>query len=197
MSKRIVELFLSIIGLIILSPLFLIVAISIKLDSKGPIFFRQKRVGYKGKNFLLYKFRSMAKNTNERVENLTIKNDPRITKVGRLLRKYKIDEFPQLINILKNEMSFIGPRPELPKYVELFRKDYEYILKVKPGITDFASITFRDESELMKNGKNAENIYLNEILPQKIRLNKKYIKNRSSFLDLKLFFLTLIKLTKR
>jgi len=139
----------------------------------------------------------MAKDAEKKGIKLSSINDPRITKIGRLLRKYKIDELPQLINVLKGEMSFVGPRPEVPEYVELFRKDYEYILNAIPGITDFASIKFRDESKLIKNSKNAEDIYTKEILPQKIELYKKYIKERSFSLDIYLIFLTLFYLIKK
>jgi len=131
----------------------------------------------------------MIKEAEKTGERLTSNNDTRITKIGRLLRKYKIDEFPQLINVFKGEMSFVGPRPELPEYVEVFRNDYNYILKVKPGITDFASIKFRNESKLIKNGENAEYIYINKILPQKIKLYKKYVKNNSLKLDIYLIIL--------
>jgi len=139
----------------------------------------------------------MAKDAGKKGIKLTSSHDSRITKIGRLLRKYKIDEIPQLINVLKGEMSFVGPRPEVPEYVELFRKDYDYILNAKPGITDFASIKFRDESKLIKNSENAEDIYIKEILPQKIELYKKYVKERSFLLDLYLILLTLFYIIKK
>jgi len=139
----------------------------------------------------------MVKDAGKKGIKLTSSHDSRITKIGKILRKYKIDELPQLINVLKGEMSFVGPRPELPEYVELFRKDYDYILNVKPGITDFASIKFRDESKLLMNSKKAEKIYTKEILPQKIELYKKYIKERSFSLDIYLIFLTLFYLIKK
>jgi len=195
--KRIFDLFFSFSALIFLPPLFVIVSILIKFDSQGSVFFKQPRVGYKGRRFYIYKFRTMAKDAEKKEIKLTSSHDSRITKIGKILRKYKIDEVPQLINILKGEMSFVGPRPELPEYVELFRKDYEYILNAKPGITDFASIKFRDESKLIKNSENAEDIYTKEILPQKIELNKKYIKERSFSLDIYLIFLTLFYLFKK
>jgi len=190
--KRIFDLFLSLIGLIILSPLFFFISIVVKVDSQGPIFFKQVRIGYKWKKFYVYKFRTMIEDAEKVGERLTSNNDIRITKIGRLLRKYKIDEFPQLINVFKGEMSFVGPRPELPEYVEAFRNDYDYILKVKPGITDFASIKFRDESKLIENSKEAENIYINKILPQKIKLYKKYVIEHSFLLDLYLISSTLL-----
>lgn len=195
--KRIFDLFFSFSALIFLPPLCVVVSILIKFDSQGPVFFKQSRVGYKGRWFYLYKFRTMAKDAEKKGIKLSSINDPRITKIGRLLRKYKIDELPQLINVLKGEMSFVGPRPEVPEYVKLFRKDYDYILNAKPGITDFASIKFRDESKLIKNSENAEDIYIKEILPQKIELYKKYIKERSFSLDIYLIFLTLFYLFKK
>ena len=197
LSKRIFDIFFSLLGLLILSPLFFFVSILIKSDSAGPVFFKQLRVGFKGKRFLLYKFRTMEKNAENKGIKLTSSSDPRITKIGRFLRKHKIDEFPQLINVLKGEMSFVGPRPELPEYVELFKKDYNYILKVRPGITDFASIKFRNESNLMQNGRDAENIYINEIISKKIELYKKYVKERSFAFDLHLIFMTLFYLIKK
>ncbi len=139
----------------------------------------------------------MIKNAEEEGIKLTSSNDPRIIKIGKFLRKHKIDEFPQLINVFKGEMSFVGPRPELPEYVDLFKEDYNNILEVKPGLTDFASIKFRNESALIKNSKDAEKIYTNEILPQKIVLYKKYVKDRSFSLDLYLILLTLFHLIKK
>jgi len=195
--KRIFDLFFSFSALFFLPPLFVVVSILIKFDSQGSIIFKQSRVGYKGKRFYLYKFRTMVKDAGKKGIKLTSSHDSRITKIGRLLRKYKIDEIPQLINVLKGEMSFVGPRPEVPEYVELFRKDYDYILNAKPGITDFASIKFRDESILIKNSENAEDIYIKEILPQKIELYKKYVKERSFLLDLYLILLTLFYIIKK
>ena len=144
--KRIFDIFFSILGLILLSPLLLVVSIFIKIDSKGSIFFKQLRVGQGGKQFFTYKFRTMVQDAEKRGARLTSAKDSRITTAGKILRKYKIDELPQLINVLKGEMSFVGPRPELPEYVDLFREEYEIILRVKPGITDIASIKYLDES---------------------------------------------------
>lgn len=197
MSKRIFDLFFSFLGLTILFPFIFVISILIKIDSRGPIFFKQVRVGHKWKYFYVYKFRTMVKDAEKKGIKLTSINDPRITKIGRLLRKYKIDELPQLINVLKGEMSLVGPRPEVPEYVKLSRDSYDHILKVKPGITDFASIKFRNESNLMKSGMNAENIYINKILSQKIELYKKYAKERSFSMDLQLILLTLFYLIKR
>lgn len=196
MIKRICDLTLSFIGIIILLPLFLAVFIFIKLDSPGPIIFKQKRVGLNGKSFYLYKFRTMLENREKGIK-LTSKHDSRITRIGRFLRKHKLDELPQLINIIKGEMSFVGPRPEVPNYVELFREDYNFILRIKPGVTDYASIEFRNESKLIENSKVAENVYIHKILPQKIKLYKKYIKERSFFLDLLIILKTISRLIRK
>ena len=195
--KRIFDIFFSILGLILLSPLLLVVSIFIKIDSKGSIFFKQLRVGQGGKQFFTYKFRTMVQDAEKRGARLTSAKDSRITTAGKILRKYKIDELPQLINVLKGEMSFVGPRPELPEYVDLFREEYEIILRVKPGITDIASIKYLDESELMKDDDSAEKVYVNDILPQKIELYKRYVEKRSLSLDLYLIILTLFSLGKK
>ena len=147
MIKRSFDVFFSLLGLILLFPLFLVVSILIKLSSQGPILFKQLRVGRNGEKFYLYKFRSMVKDAEQKGPKLTTEKDARVTKIGAYLRKYKLDELPQLLNVLKGEMSFVGPRPEVPEYVEMFNDDYVHILKVKPGITDFAAIKFRKESE--------------------------------------------------
>lgn len=193
-AKRIFDIIFAVLGLIILLPLLLVVSLWIKIDSRGPVLFKQKRVGYKGKYFFTYKFRTMVQDAEKEKVRLTGANDTRITKAGRSLRKYKIDELPQLVNVLKGEMSFVGPRPEVPEYVKLFADDYKVILSVKPGITDFASIKFRDESELMKEQDKREEIYVNEILPQKIELYKKYVNEHSFFMDLYIIFRTLFSL---
>src|SRR5215813_8810896 len=154
--KRIFDILMATIGLVILAPLFLIVAVLIKLDSPGPIFFRQVRMGRGFRPFSIYKFRTMVWDTLGKGRPITVGNDPRITRAGRLLRATKIDELPQLINVLKGEMSFVGPRPEVREYVELFRKDYEKILKIRPGITDLASLKYHDEAAFLKQLENPE-----------------------------------------
>jgi len=138
--KRILDILVSLVGLICLFPFLLLAAVLIKLDSRGPIFFRQERIGMRFRPFQILKFRTMVQNSIAGGQSITVGDDPRITRVGWLLRKTKIDELPQLINVLRGEMTFVGPRPEVPQYVELFRQDYEEILKVRPGITDLASI---------------------------------------------------------
>ncbi len=189
--KRVFDFIASLLGLIVLSPLFLVVAILIKLDDGGSVFFRQTRVGQYGKPFKIYKFRTMVENAEKLGAQITKGDDPRITKVGRFLRKYKLDELPQLINVLKGEMSLVGPRPEVPKFVKLFEEDYKEILQVKPGITDYASLEFKDENELLKGAENPEEIYIREILPKKIEYYKRYLKEISFTTDLKLIFKTI------
>ncbi len=188
--KRVFDFIASLLGLIVLSPLFLVVAILIKLDDGGSVFFRQTRVGQYGKPFKIYKFRTMVENAEKLGAQVTKGDDPRITRVGRFLRKYKLDELPQLINVLKGEMSLVGPRPEVPKFVKLFEEDYKEILQVKPGITDYASLEFKDESELLKGAENPEEVYI-EILPKKIEYYKRYLKEISFTTDLKLIFKTI------
>jgi len=191
MGKRIFDLFFSAVGLVILSLLFLLIAILIKLDSKGPIFFKQERIGLKGKVFDIYKFRTMFVNAEREDKQITIGLDPRITRLGRILRKFNLDELPQLINILKGEMSLVGPRPEVPKYVKLYSEEQRKVLSVKPGMTDYASIKFNKENEILAGSPHPENDYAKKIMPQKIILNLKYINNRSILLDFKLILRTL------
>lgn len=191
MEKRIFDLFFSAVGLIILGPLFLLIAILIKLDSTGPVFFKQKRIGLKGKMFNIYKFRTMLANTKGEDRQITIGLDSRITRLGRILRKFNLDELPQLINVLKGEMSLVGPRPEVPKYVELYSEGQKKVLSVKPGMTDYASIEFNKENEILASSSHPEDDYVRKIIPQKIILNFKYINDRSILLDFKLILRTL------
>jgi lipopolysaccharide/colanic/teichoic acid biosynthesis glycosyltransferase len=190
MIKRLFDIILSTFGLIVFSPILIIIAILIKLDSKGPVFYRQTRVGKHSEDFKIFKFRTMHVNA-DKMGLLTVGDrDPRVTKVGYGLRKYKLDELPQLINVFIGEMSFVGPRPEVRKYVDLYSESDAEILKVKPGITDYASIKYRDEAELMKASDNPEKIYIEEIMPEKIKLNKVYIENYGVITDLKIIFKT-------
>jgi lipopolysaccharide/colanic/teichoic acid biosynthesis glycosyltransferase len=192
-AKRGFDIIFSIIGLLIVAPLLLIIAIIIKLDSKGPVLFIQGRVGKNNQDFLIYKFRTMRL-LSESEGLLTLGNkDNRVTKIGYFLRRYKIDEFPQLINILKGDMSFVGPRPELRYYVNFYTPDDLKIFVVRPGITGLASLKYRNEVELLKAAPNPEEYYINTIIPDKLKYNKAYIKNRSFFFDLKLIFITIIK----
>jgi len=195
--KRVFDILMATIGLILLSPLFLLVAVLIKLDSPGPIFFRQERIGKRFRSFLIYKFRTMVEHAAQIGTEITYGKDPRITRIGRLLRETKIDELPQIINVLKGEMSLVGPRPEIRQYVELFQRDYEEILKVRPGISDMASLKYSDEGSLLGNSRNPREEYISRVLPDKIRLAREYIKHSSLVFDLRLIFKTLLKLFER
>lgn len=194
--KRLFDIGASSIGLILLSPILILIAICIKLDSKGPVFFKQIRVGKNKELFKIYKFRTMVTDAEKLGKQITIGNDTRITKVGTFIRKCKLDELPQLINVLKGDMSLVGPRPEVPKYVELYDDYQKQILLVQPGITDYASIEFRNESEILGESENPENKYINDIMPYKIELNIKYIKNISLYEDLKLITRTIKAIAK-
>jgi len=190
-TKRIFDFILSAFGIVMLSPIFLVITIWIKLDSTGSIFFRQLRIGRHGKSFNIYKFRTMFVNAESRGRQITVREDPRITKSGRFLRRYKLDELPQLINVFVGDMSLVGPRPEVPRYVELFKDAYDVILQVKPGITDYAAFAFRNEEEILKKYNDPEEGYIKEILPQKIELYNKYLREMGLWTDLKLILLTL------
>ncbi len=192
--KRFFDISCSSIGLIILLPLFTVVAIIIKLDSRGPVFFRQQRIGKNFRPFRIYKFRTMTTDAPEKGPEITIGGDKRVTRIGRILRKYKIDELPQLINVLKGEMSLVGPRPEVEKYVELYKEDYKHILQVRPGVTDISSITYRDEEGVLMDKKDPEAYYRQVLLPEKIRLAREYIDRASFFYDLRLIFKTVYRI---
>lgn len=194
MLKRFFDIVFSSFGLIFLSPLFAMAAFLIRVESKGPVFFTQKRIGKGFKPFVLYKFRAMVANTPKTREPITATNDPRVTKIGKILRKTKIHELPQLINVLKGNMSLVGPRPEVRRYVSKYRRDYREILKLRPGITDVAWLTYRNEESLLKQKNNPEEYYLHVLLPEKIRLAKEYVKRASLLYDLRLILLTLFKL---
>jgi lipopolysaccharide/colanic/teichoic acid biosynthesis glycosyltransferase len=189
--KRTFDLTVALVGLLLLSPLMIVVAVLVKADSPGPVFFRQERIGKGFRPFHIYKFRTMIQDAPQKGGTITFGDDPRITRVGRLLRKTKIDELPQFINVLKGDMSLVGPRPEIRRYVELFRMDYEEILKVRPGITDLASLKYRDEAALLGQVTNPEEEYLKRVLPDKIGLAKEYLSRSSFFFDLNLLLKTL------
>ena len=196
MLIRLLDIVLSLLGLLFLLPIFLILAVWIKFDSQGSIFFRQIRVGKEGQDFRIYKFRTMIVNA-EKMGTITIgERDPRITNSGYFLRKYKLDELPQLINVLKGEMSFVGPRPEVRKYVEMYNQEQLKILTVKPGITDYASIEYINEDEILGKSLDPEKTYVEEIMPQKIKYNMKYINNKTVIEYFKIIFLTIIKIIK-
>ena len=195
MLKRIFDIILSLFGLMILFPFMLIIAILIKLDSKGPVFFKQVRVTKNGREFKIFKYRTMRVGS-DKYSQITVGKDNRITKVGAFLRKYKLDEIPQLINVLLGDMSLVGPRPEVPKYVALYTKEQKEILKVRAGITDYASIEFSDENDLLASEEDPEKAYIEKIMPKKIELNKKYLSEISILTDIKIILLTIKKILK-
>ena len=188
--KRIFDLVASGLGLIILSPLFLILAIWIKLDSKGPVFYRQVRVGYKNKDFRIFKFRSMRVGADKGSLVTIGGRDPRVTKSGYWIRKFKLDELPQLINVFIGDMSLVGPRPEVRHYVDYWTPEQMHVLDVRPGITDPASIKFRNENELMEKAEDPEKYYIEVIMQEKIKLYLEYVEKHSFFYDLGLIFKT-------
>lgn len=186
---RFFDFLFSLVGIIILSPLFVLVSILIKLDSKGAVLYKQTRVGKGNIDFKLYKFRTMKTNSDKKGLLTVGGKDARVTRIGFLLRKFKMDELPQLFNVLFGNMSLVGPRPEVRKYVNLYSPNEMIILNVLPGITDLASITYRNENDLLAAAENPEQFYISEIMPAKINLNLKFIENRS----LKQYFLIIIK----
>jgi lipopolysaccharide/colanic/teichoic acid biosynthesis glycosyltransferase len=188
---RFFDFIFSLVGIIILSPIFILLAIWIKIDSKGPIFYSQKRVGFLGKEFELFKFRSMRPDS-DKFGLLTVGGrDPRVTKSGFFIRKYKLDELPQLLNVLVGEMSLVGPRPEVKKYVDLYSKEQLKVLNVKPGITDEASIAYKNENELLAQSKNPEKTYIDEIMPAKLELNKAFIQSPTFINYFRIIFKTI------
>lgn len=191
--KRLFDLVLSICGILFLLPFFIIVSILIKLDSHGDIIFKQTRVTKDGREFKIFKFRTMRPDT-EKQGQITVGADKRITSIGKFLRKTKLDELPQLFNIVMGDMSFVGPRPEVPKYVAMYTQEQMEILKVRAGITDYASIYFSNESEILGEQKEPEKFYIEKIMPYKIKLNKKYIKEAGLLTDIKIIFLTIFKI---
>lgn len=192
--KRLLDIVASSAGLLILSPFLLVAGILVKLTSKGPVFFLQERMGRNFVPFKIIKFRTMVVDAPKRGGQITAGRDPRITTVGAFLRKTKIDELPQLWNVLVGQMSLVGPRPEVPKYVEMFREDYVELLSMRPGITDIASLKYRHESELLGQADDPELMYTNKILPDKIELGHEYIRSASLFFDLKLIFKTILRM---
>ena len=195
MLKRICDITLSLFGLIILLPFMLIIAILIKIDSKGPVFFKQIRVTKNGKEFKIFKYRTMRVGS-DKYSQITVGKDGRITKIGSFLRKYKLDEIPQLINVLIGDMSLVGPRPEVPKYVALYTDEQKEILKVRAGITDYASIEFSDENDLLASEEDPEKTYIEKVMSRKIELNKKYLSEISILTDIKIILLTIKKILK-
>jgi lipopolysaccharide/colanic/teichoic acid biosynthesis glycosyltransferase len=193
-GKRIFDFIASLIGLILLSPFLVIIGVLVKISDKGPVFYRSKRVGQNFKPFYLLKFRTMVVNAEELGPSITKGGDQRITKIGKFLRKYKLDELPQLWNVVKGELSLVGPRPEVEKYISFYKDDYKEILKIRPGITDYAAIKFRNEEEILSQFEDVERAYIEQVLPEKIKLYKIYLKKVGFLTDLEIIFKTLWKI---
>lgn len=189
-AKRIFDIIASLLILLVLSPLLLLVALAVKLDSKGPVFYLQSRVGRYNRDFKIYKFRTMVQDADRIGPPLTVGSDPRVTRVGRLIRKFRLDEFSQLLNVLGGSMSLVGPRPEVRRYVEKYRPEYMATLLIRPGITAPSSIAFRDEDKLLTSGGDPEKIYVEKILPPKMELNLNYMDRISVPRDIKIMFQT-------
>jgi len=194
--KRLFDILMSLIGLIILLPFFFLLSVWIMLDSPGGVFYRQKRVGKNNGDFLVWKFRSMRPDSDKKGLLTVGGRDPRITRSGYFIRKYKIDELPQLINVLTGDMSFVGPRPEVRKYVDLYSKEQLKVLDVRPGITDLASLNYFEESELLAKSLDPEKTYIEEIMPAKLKLNLQYIDKANLSTDLKMIFSTVARIFK-
>ena len=192
--KRLFDITAAILVLIMGLPFFIIIALLIVLDGKGGVFYSQERIGRYKRSFNLYKFRTMQPGSDN-LGQLTIgSKDSRVTSIGYYLRKYKIDEFPQLINIIVGHMSVVGPRPEVPKYVKMYNQEQLNVLKVRPGLTDYASLVYFKENELLGKAQDPENVYIKEIMPQKLALNNKYIKEKGMLTDLNIILKTLLRI---
>jgi lipopolysaccharide/colanic/teichoic acid biosynthesis glycosyltransferase len=194
--KRLLDLSLAIPALLLLSPVFLLLAALIKRDSRGPVFFRQERVGQDGRIFRIFKFRTMIVNAEQQGKQLTVGLDSRITRSGQWLRRAKFDELPQLLNILRGEMSLVGPRPEVPRYVALYATHEKPILALKPGLTSLASLQFRDENTLLAGQADPEKFYLEEVLPTKLRTDLAYAQRATALSDLRIIAQTLVRILR-
>ena len=195
-AKRAMDIVLSACALAILWPLLLLIALAIWIDDPGPVFYRQVRVGRNGKTFRIFKFRSMVMDADKKGLAITVGRDSRITRVGAVLRKTKLDELAQLLNVFLGQMSFVGPRPEVPKYVELYTPYQRQVLLVRPGITDYASIAYRNENDLLASAPNPEAMYIEQIMPDKIELNMKYLREISPLADIRLILKTIVAVIK-
>jgi lipopolysaccharide/colanic/teichoic acid biosynthesis glycosyltransferase len=194
MVKRLFDIIFSIVGIIILSPFLILISIIVLMTSPGGAFYRQVRVGKNGKEFKLLKFRTMRKGADKSGSLTVGMRDSRITSIGFYLRKYKLDELPQLFNVLAGDMSFVGPRPEVPEYVALYDTVQKKVLNVKPGITDYASIVYSEENELLAKAENPQELYLKKIMPAKLKLNMKYINEMGLSTDIKIILKTISKI---
>lgn len=191
MTKRLFDVVVSAVVLVLLAPVFLVVALAIKLDSSGPVFFRGIRVGRHGRSFRIFKFRTMVANAEKVGGSSTAADDPRITRVGRWVRRFNLDELPQFINVLKGEMSIVGPRPQVPWAVELYTEEEREILSVHPGITDWATVWVGDEGDLLRGSRDPDREYLEKIWPEKRRLQLEYVRNHSLWVDFRIMLATL------
>lgn len=191
MIKRTFDFLMSMIGILLVSPIFIIISIAISMDSRGGVFYKQERIGRGRKPFKLLKFRSMKTGSDKKGLLTVGSNDSRVTKIGLFIRKYKLDELPQLINIFLGDMSFVGPRPEVKKYVDLYTDEQLKVLEVRPGLTDYASLAYFNENELLSKSTNPEETYIQEVMPAKLRLNFKYLENKGFITDIGLIFKTI------
>lgn len=195
MVKRLLDIIISAAGLLVLSPIMIIAGIAVKIDSPGSVFYRAVRTGQNGKPFIMYKFRTMVENADKIGGGSTGKNDPRITRVGLFLRRYKLDELPQLLNVVKGDMSLVGPRPELPMYTSMYEGDELLILTVKPGITDYASLEFRQLDEVLGD-EDPDSVYEERVMPIKNALRVKYAKEHNLWVDAKILIKTVIRVLR-
>ncbi len=196
MNKRLFDIISSSIATFLLAPIFVFIALLIRLESRGSVIYRQKRVGKNNVEFYLYKFRTMVVDADKKGQLTVGMRDTRITRIGYFLRKYKLDEFPQLINVLNGEMSIVGPRPEVKKYVDLYTENQKKVLNALPGLTDPASLAFINENEILGNAENPEEKYIQEVMPQKLELNLQYIDHQNLKTDLELILKTIKKILK-
>lgn len=196
-AKRLFDVTCAGAGLVALSPFLILIAVLIKLDDGGPVFFSQERIGYQGKPFRIWKFRSMVLDASKLGKSLTVGSDPRITRVGRWLRRFKLDELPQLLNVVAGEMGLVGPRPEVACYVDLYTSEQRQVLDLLPGITDPASVKYRNESELLGQTDDPEHLYVQEIMPEKIRLNLEYARRATLPSDVMVILSTFVKIADR
>ncbi|MBR4039152.1 MAG: sugar transferase [Clostridia bacterium] len=192
MLKRAMDIAISGCALAVIWPVLLLIALAIKIDDPGPVFYRQVRVGRGGKEFRIFKFRTMVVDADKKGLSITVGRDNRITRMGRLLRKTKLDELAQLINVFTGEMSFVGPRPEVPRYVNMYTPYQRQVLLVRPGITDYASIAYRNENDLLAGAEDPEKMYIDVIMPDKIELNMKYLREISPLADIRLILSTIV-----
>ncbi len=191
-AKRAFDLFWTVPGLFVLAPVFALLAIWIRLNDGGPVFFQQERVGFRGRAFRMWKFRTMVVDAEKLGRQITVGRDPRITRAGYWLRKFKLDELPQLFNVLRGEMSLVGPRPEVSRYVDMYTDEQRRVLNLMPGITDSASIQYRNESVLLAQADDPERFYVTTVMPDKIRINLEYAERATVWSDLKVILQTLV-----